>query len=246
MEGPLGNLLECIITSGKLILDLYYWLGLRSLSLSQINKLPNLVETTLFQFERLYAYKCWFRNSYSVNDRGIKAHGLIHMVYEIKRSGCLENTNTRIFENKHIVVAKDPFKAGSKRTTTVSSEMFERVERRRLISVLVDRFNELHKDDCVLPEAVTERDLVTNVHDIVYSTKEPNVVMYKCFSFKDSSERVLYDRRRNEIVPEEKEVFRNINPIMNVQHMWYELQQLSSVRRFMKHFMRNDEGSLYH
>ena len=104
----------------------------------------------------------------------------------------------------------------------------------------------MHKDDCVLPEAVTERDLVTNVHDIVYSTKEPNVVMYKCFSFKDSSERVLYDTRRNEIVPEEKEVFRNINPIMNVQHMWYELQQLSSVRRFIKYFMRNDEGSLYH
>ena len=229
-----------------MILDLYYWLSLRSLSLSQIEKLPNLVETTLYQFERLYAYKCWFRNSYSVNDRGIKAHGLLHMVYETMRTGCLENTNTRIFENKHIVVAKEPFKAGSKRTSTVSSEMFERVERRRLISVLVDRFNELHENDVVEPEAVTERNVVTNLQEIVYTTKEPNVVMYKCYSFKDSSERVLYDRLRNEIVHEENEVFRNINPIMNVKHMWYELQQLSSVKTFMKHFMRNDEGYLYH
>ena len=225
-------------------MDLYYWLSLRSLSLSQIEKLPNLVETSLYQFERLYAYKCWFRNSYSVNDRGIKAHGLLHMVYETMRTGCLENTNTRIFENKHIVVAKEPFKAGSKRTSSVSSEMFERVERRRLISVLVDRFNELHEDDAVEPDKVTES--VTNVQEIVYNTREPNLVMYKCYSFKDSSERVLYNMRLNEIVPEENEVFRNINPIMNVKHMWYELQQLSSVKTFMKHFMRNDEGYLYH
>ena len=238
--------MECIITTRKLILDLYYWLSLRSLSLSQIEKLPNLVETSLYQSERLYAYKCWFRNSYSVNDRGIKAHGLLHMVYEIMRTGSLENTNTRIFENKHIVVTKEPFKAGSKRTSTVSSEMFERVERRRLISVLVDRFNELHENDVVEPEAVTERNVVTNRQEIVYTTREPNVVMYKCYSFKDSSERVLYDRLRNEIVHEENEVFRNINPIMNVKHMWYELQQLSSVKTFMKHFMRNAEGYLYH
>ena len=80
----------------------------------------------------------------------------------------------------------------------------------------------------------------------IYHERTKYVVMYKCYSFKDSSERVLYDRLRNEIVHEENEVFRNINPIMNVKHMWYELQQLSSVKTFMKHFMRNDEGYLYH
>ena len=89
-----------------------------------------MIETALYELERLYAYKCWFRGQYSLNDSGIKMHGLLHVVYDMCRTGSLENTNTRIYENKHIEVAKEPFKAGSKRTTRMSTEMFERLEKK--------------------------------------------------------------------------------------------------------------------
>jgi hypothetical protein len=32
VDGPLGNLQECIITSGKLLLEVYYWCRLRSIT----------------------------------------------------------------------------------------------------------------------------------------------------------------------------------------------------------------------
>jgi hypothetical protein len=236
VDEPLGNLLECIITSGKLLLEVYYWCNMKSISLSQIRRLPEIFESALYQFQRLYAFKCWFRNQYSLNDRGIKMHGLLHLIHEMTRTGSLENTNTRIYENKHIEVAKEPFRVGSKRTRFMEEELFERNERKRLLHVLVNRFTELHGDSSNGEVQVRKREPW-----IEYTTPEPNVVTYKCSTFSDNCEQIAYN------VDERKLLYgqvRHCNPMVPVEVMWHQLEQNDSLKRFIRHFKECDKGNI--
>jgi len=233
----LGNLQECIVITGKLLLELYFWLKCRSLSLPQIHRLPDMVEVALYQLQRLYAYKCWFRSQYAVNDRGIKAHGLLHMVHEIVRTGSLENTNTRIYENKHITDTKDQYKAGSKRTMRMECELFERNERKRVLDVVIDRYHEVHGAFMVPTLNSVEKESFN-----VYKTKEPNVVTYKCSSLKSDSVKVLFDVQSQCLLYADD--ITNVNPIMNVNFMWHDLNQVPSAQSFLRHYKNNEEGKL--
>ena len=237
VDGPLGNLQECIITSGKLLLEVYYWCRLRSITLTQIHRLPDVFESALYQLQRLYAYKCWFRGMYSLNDRGIKMHGVLHLVFEMCRTGSLENSNTRIYENKHIEVAKDPFRQGSKRTRFMAEELFERNEKKRLLRVLVSRFNEVNGPSHDVP--IADEPDRQSTSWIIYTTPPPNVVTYKCSRYRTNSERVTYDETAKKLVYTN---LRNINPMLRVDVMWHEFEQHEGLQGFLKHFKRNDKG----
>ena len=166
-------------------------------------------------------------------------HGLLHVVYDMCRTGSLENTNTRIYENKHIEVAKEPFKAGSKRTTKMSTEMFERLEKKRLLKILVSIFEEVEGEYVGREPVLEENDRLKPW--ILYQTPTPNDVTYKCSTYRSNSERVRYDAVGKKILVDN---LRNVNPLLNVHSMWHELEHLEGVQRFMHHFKNNHEGIL--
>lgn len=243
VEGPYGNLLECIITSGKLLLDIYYCFKQRSLLGTQLDLLDEMVEVALYQLERLYSWKCWFREQYSVNDGGIKMHGLLHFVSIVRASGTLENTDTRIYEYNHKEYAKIPYKAGSKRTGSLPLELFERLEKKRLIGIVGERYSEVYGEATNGP-AVSPK-TPKRIPFKSYETQGQTVVTYKCSSYQSSSNRVCFDMFRNCLVPCADGKIEHLNPLLKLEILWHEVQQIGSANSFIRHFKNNDEGSVF-
>ena len=230
---------ECIITSGKLILDMYYSLKRKKISLPELHFLLDEVEVACYQMERLYAYKCWFRNSYNVNDRVIKMHMTLHFVYEIIETGSTENTNVLIYENLHIVVAKEPFKAGLKRIRFMLKELYERIERKRLLRIICARYRELRSTSVRLDMTNSN---ISREPWIVYHTRRPNVVKYKFSLRSGDSEELYYNATMKTVQTLSGSNPVNKNPIVPLDYMFYELKLCQSASTFLRRFMRRDKG----
>ena len=221
---------------------MYYSLKQRKISLRQLHALMNEVEVACYQMERLYAYKCWFRGSYSVNDKVIKMHMTLHFIYEIIETGCTENTNVVIYENLHIVVAKEPFKCGSKRTRNMLKEIYERIEKRRLLNVICTRYKELQASSMRLD--MNPVDVITTQREpfVVYRTKPPNVVTYKFSSERGNSERLYYNRTANKLQTFTDREPVHKSPVVPLSFMWYDLLRCESASTFLRRFKRGDKG----
>ena len=236
IEKPLGNLNECIITSGKLLLDLYYNLKRKVFSITEVKVLSSDIEVALYSLERLYAFKLWFRNSSLLNKKVIKIHMTFHFLYEILKTGCLRNTDSLIYEHLHVDV-KHTFQMSSKRRHELVIEMWTRMQTQKLINLAVNRFNERFGN-----YPYPSRDLIAKMNENKYITK--GGIQYSWSSYDSKRQQFKFDRVNRRLVPMDDEVkkLNFLNPLVELDVLWYEIQQIASLEEFNRRFMNGSPG----
>ena len=234
IEDPLGNLNECIITSGKLLLDLNYNMKRKVFSVTEVKGMLEDVEVALYSLQRLYAYKLWFRNSSKLNIKVLKPHMTFHFVFEILKTGCLINTDALIYEHKHTDV-KHLYRMSSKRKQELVRELWMRMETNNRIDLAVKRYNQRFG-----PFRFPEREMTKN-EQLSYLTK--GGIHFSWSQYNSKRTQLLYDDVSRQLMAiDNKHTYKFVNPLVQLNILWYEIQQIRGLAEFLRHFKNGSKG----
>ena len=141
LPGPLGNVNECILTAGFLLLDSYINLSRSEVSEEEIVNISETLELALAMQYRMTCIKEAMGIVTSIADavmkdtKEMKQHIVQHIPRFMRRCGSAKGFDTAITEKNHIPFVKDMIKQSSNRLrlNTIYDEMLRHVDERRIM-----------------------------------------------------------------------------------------------------------------
>lgn len=167
-RSELGNLLDVIRTSGKLVLDHYYNMDQTEIRLEAIDDIADYYEVTHFKFQQLFAWKQYLLESDSLS-HAIKPHAIIHAIHNIQLHGSPRGTNTDTFEHLNGEFGKDAYFLSSRRCASFLEEMTKGLQYRHFLQ----RRNRAHKKNIQNETRQYRRPVVTHTTeaDLVWEAR---------------------------------------------------------------------------
>lgn len=124
----LGNLNQCILTTGKLLLDGYLNASRSEIDSEDIFMMQEYVKCGNYQLNRLFCFKQRLCQSSKRSTGIIKTHGVVEQLLRVPSIGVPSSNDTSIYEHLHISKAKIPFTSSSRRKETLLPEMMDRIQ----------------------------------------------------------------------------------------------------------------------
>jgi hypothetical protein len=239
-EEGLGYLCETILTSGKLLLDTYFSISRKAISLPEIKQMEKYAEVGRFALQRLFCFKQRLLNAKRTSSTALKPHLSIHFPLEITRTGSLENTNTRAMEQKHVYI-KRAYKHSSRRTdSTRFTEMHSRLETERVINKANDIFEELYGIHNI--DRLANR-VERNMFTITTGDKENEDVLFLVSKLSTDKEELIFDRRLQTLIPAVSSLgLRFLNPIISLESVWEFLNTNREIENFITLYKEKTPG----
>ena len=157
----LGNLNQCVLTSGKLLLDAYFNLKQNEIRKRDICKIQNYFETSHYKLQHLFCFRQRIFDTNKPNTTATKPHGCMHLVYDVVEYGALPNFDTVLYENLHIPFAKEAYRSSSRRYNKLYEEMIAGIQAARLLRILGDENDRKMKETVTKDEKVEENEEVS-------------------------------------------------------------------------------------
>ena len=233
----LGNLNECIITSGKLVLDSYYNLSRKSFSLVELKQMKEYLEVTHYEMQRLFCFKQYLLGSNKNNSTAIKPHMVHHFIYEMTQTGSTNNTNTRTSEQKHVIV-KGAWKASSHRQgTSGMKELGNRLETARVIQKASELYDEIYGPFQI--DRVSAP--ITRSNHVLFKGNDENVT-FECSILNTDKEELTYYARTRKLIPTTASNLKYLNPLINLDSIWAYLENFEELQPFLDNFRNKNKG----
>jgi hypothetical protein len=239
-EDGLGNLNECILTSGKLLLDAYFNFKQIEIRVKDLAQIQIYFEVAHFKLQHLFCYRQRIFNSDKTNTDAMKPHASCHIMTDVPEYGSPSNWDTPLYENMHIKYAKKAFRSSSRRecNSSLLPEMIKKIQFSRLIRSFHDvRYMKEDEDGKRGTPPLKEK-------GISYLTD--NNVTYKCSSSSNCRERMMWKSDRLTCSSRHN---RFQNPNISLRDVMKAMDACAEddtgVRRFLEIFKSGSTGDIY-
>ena len=215
---PLYGLNECIVTSGKLLLDSFYNLSRKELCRRDLITAKEFFEVAEYEYYRLFCYKQRLVNSQKALELSIKQHIAIHFFPQIVEDGMPANYNTVVTEQIHKNVAKVPYAMSSRRPTDLYEEMLSQVQTRKFLQIVNGEYKTLYGNFPVLSTTmVPQEERVSPYKE--YVTREG--VIFKYSKYVTNSEALKYNMEVDKLVTANGRTPSFLSPHVTLDELWH-------------------------
>ena len=189
VEADLGNLNECCLSSGVLLLDTLFNLKQHDIRKIDIPRIREYFEVSHYKLQKLFCWRQRLFNCKKPNTVALKPHASCHFSYNISEYGATYNTDTVLYENLHIKKAKEAYKTSSRRNNSKLMEMTKNVQFQRLVRCLELSAEDNDENDSTDSEA--DEEIVRNAASAATYSSPNEVIFEGCRSTKFTCELIL-------------------------------------------------------
>ena len=252
LPSPLGNVNECILTTGFLLLDAYINLSRNEITEIEIQKIDRSLELALAMQYRMTCIKEALGIVTSADDadmkdtKEMKQHTVQHIPKFIRLCCVPKGFDTAITERNHMPFVKDMVRHSSNRLrlNTIYDEMLRHVHERRIMNSAVAQYEEVFgkvtfnddEDGNEISHGRANFDKYVTAEDMVYSA-----------TFNASDTCILYynevdERLTTTVQNGRQDSNRFLNPLATLFDLQTSLFGHSGIPDFIQNFKSHVEG----